>query len=663
MGLYMRLKDALGTLFPDKKNRADKTLVTRWTEEADDRAEIPLAEYPRPQLRRAEWTCLNGWWEYAFTRREEPWRGPEGEILVPFSPETSRSAVGKTLWPGEALWYRRELPIEECRPGQRLILHFGAVDERCTVWLNGKRMGRHRGGYLPFSFDITEAARAGLNELLVRVLDDTDEGPACRGKQRLKPGGMFYKGQSGIWQTVWMERVPENYIRKIKITPDLEKGEVEIRVLACSASGGVIEIGRPGIYSERELVFEGADESARGGAWPGGADSAEGGARLGGAESAREDARTGGDDNQADRFSHKVLKPDSAAISLRIKEGDFDEAGRAKYIFRMEDPAYWSPESPVLYPVRIRLGEDEASTYFAMRSFGKGTDAGGHPCLTLNGEPYFFHGVLDQGYWPESLMTAPSDEALLFDIRQMKSHGFNMLRKHIKVESLRWYYHCDRLGMVVWQDMVSGGGKLNSVLCTYAPTVLPGFGHRFSDRNYRLLSREDAKERVRYEEQLLEMIDLLGSEPCIGLWVIFNEGWGQFDSARLSRAARRADPSRLVDHASGWFDHGVGDVRSIHNYYQKLAVHQDPWGRAFVLSEYGGYACCIPGHYSSQRTYGYHNETPETFSGSFYELTEKIRSMHPEGLAAAVYTQVSDIEDEVNGILTYDRKVDKVVRG
>ena len=602
----MRIKDALGTLVRTKEKRTLKNLVTEWTERADDPAGIPLAEYPRPQLQRKDWICLNGWWEYAFTRKNEKYRAPEGKILVPFSPETARSGVGRSLTPGRALWYRKVFSIEEMKPGFRLMLHFGAVDERCTVWCGGKMLGRHRCGYLPFSFDITGAVSEGDNELLVRVLDDTDRGPACRGKQRLKPGGMFYTAQSGIWQTVFLEWVPDVYIRKIKITPDLSRKEVKIRILANAPAGGTVSIGSPGIFRERPVSM-----------------------------------------GEAEQVFH-------------FTEEEFDKRGGVTCTVKMQDPVCWSPESPMLYPLRIRLGEDEVTSYFAMRSFGKGKNAAGYPCLLLNGEPYFFHGVLDQGYWPESLMTAPADEALVFDILKMKELGFNMLRKHIKVEPLRWYYHCDRIGMVVWQDMVSGGGPLNSLLCTYMPTVIPKFGGQLSDRHYRLLSRENVKERERYRKQLLEMIDLLENEPCIGLWVIFNEGWGQFDSVRLTGTVRKVDPTRLIDHASGWFDQGAGDVRSIHNYYQKMVVHKDPYGRPFVLSEYGGSACCIPGHFSAERPYGYHNETPESFSGNFRQLMEKIREMSREGLVAAVYTQLSDIEEEVNGLLTYDRKCCKV---
>ncbi|MDO5132954.1 MAG: glycoside hydrolase family 2 TIM barrel-domain containing protein, partial [Eubacteriales bacterium] len=327
---------------------------------------------------------------------------------------------------------------------------------------------------------------------------------------------------------------------------------------------------------------------------------------------------------------------------------------------RLTEPLPWSPESPFLYAVRITLGRDEVSGYFAMRSFGTGRDEAGRPCLTLNGKPYFFHGVLDQGYWPESLMTAPADEAFVHDILRMKELGFNMLRKHAKNEPLRWYYHCDRLGMAVWQDMVNGGGPINAMLCTYAPTVVPAVGKIVPDRMHHLLSRTDAKERERFKRQLLEMVEVLGNAPCIGMWVIFNEGWGQFDAARLTEAVRQADPSRPIDHASGWFEQGAGDVLSEHNYFRELAVKKDRYGRAFVLSEYGGITCVAAGHISCEDTYGYHAETPQGFGAKFRAVMEEVRGLRGRGLAGAVYTQLSDIEEEVNGLLTYDRKINKL---
>ncbi len=585
-----------------------KPLTTIWTEQADDEREIPLPEYPRPQMRRDHWICLNGWWEYAFTGLHEIPEKAEGRILVPFSPETRRSAVEKTLKPKEALWYRRKIEIPEFPAQSRLLLHFGAVDERCTVWVNGHRIGSHRGGYLPFHFDVTKEMKTGENEITLRVRDETDQGPACRGKQKLEPGGMFYTAQSGIWQTVWMEWVPDHFIERIQIVPHLPEQEVEFRISMNRPASGEITIGKGRNFTSEEVMLTDTDEIQE---------------------------------------IHAV------------SEKDFDKRNAVSCRIKLEEITPWSPESPILYPVRIRMGQDRVTTYFAMRSFGKGLDDQGHPCLTLNEQPCFFHGILDQGYWPESLMTAPSDESMIFDIEEMKTAGFNLLRKHAKIEPLRWYYHCDRIGMVVWQDMVNGGGPIPAMLCTYLPTGIPALGKMVNDRHYKLLSREDARERKRFERQLIGMIEHLGNEPCIGMWVIFNEGWGQFDSVRLTEAVRRKDSSRPVDHASGWFDQGAGDVCSMHNYFRELKAENDGHCRPFVISEYGGLACRIPDHVSADGTYGYHDVSEDEFPGEFRSMMDKVKALSKNGLAGAVYTQVSDIEEEINGLFTYDRKVKK----
>ncbi len=607
----MRLKDAIKSVIREKERGRELELSTIWSEQADDERDIPLVEYPRPQLKRTDWECLNGWWEYAFTHKKKKPARADGRILVPFSPETRRSAVGRTLIPGEALWYRREVRVEARRPGMRLLLHFGAVDERCTVWFNRRRLGVHRGGYLPFTFDLTDTLREGSNELIVRVFDDTDSGQACRGKQKLLPGGMFYASQSGIWQTVWTEWVPDNYIMDMKMLPHPEEEVAEIRIRMKHLAAGTVRIGRPVIAAgEQELA--------------------------GAASSETEEEIVGS-----------------------ISEADFQKDGWASCRIHIQNPKLWSPESPYLYPVRISLGEDEAESYFAMRSFGIGRDGKGRTVLKLNGKPYFFHGVLDQGYWPESLMTAPADAALIYDIEAMKSLGFNTIRKHVKIEPLRWYYHCDRLGMVVWQDMVNGGGPIPALLCTYLPTIFPIFGKMIPDRLYRLLRRRNRREKKRFEEQLLEMIEVLGNNPSIGMWIIFNEGWGQFDAARLTKAVKQADPTRPVDHASGWFDQGAGDVNGVHNYFRPLTVPRDRFGRVEMITEYGGVTLRVDGHDMTENTYGYHEETPETFEGKFRTLTGEVQKLGEQGLSGAVYTQVSDIEEEINGLLTWDRKVRK----
>lgn len=602
IGGFMRLKDAIASLqLGRKKQTVIKELTTTWTEQADDGPQaVPLPEYPRPQLKRADWTCLNGWWDYGICPSGEAGKasgGPaDGRILVPFSPETRRSGVERTLQPGEILWYRRTIDDLQLPEGSRLLLNFGAVDERCAVYWNGQKVGTHRNGYLAFRFDVTEFVKPGANELKVFVRDDTDEGNECRGKQTLEPGGMYYHAQSGIWQTVWLESVPQIYLENLKITPLIEEEAVELELRFVGEFGQTDPDGQVRISVG---AFEGKNEDA---------------------------------------FTF-LLEP------------------RMKVRIPVTKPRLWSPENPELYSLRIEAGEDRADSYFAMRSFGTGRDEEGRMRLLLNGKPYFFNGILDQGYWPESLMTPPSDEALSYDIEQMKDLGFNMLRKHVKIEPARWYYHCDRLGMVVWQDMINGGGPVPKMLETYLPTVIPSVGRILRDDHYKLLRREDEAARKRFEKDLVRMVRQLYNCPCIGMWVPFNEGWGQFDALRLTDRVWREDPARPVDHASGWFDQGGGDVRSVHNYFRPLTVEKD--SRAFVISEYGGTNCQIAEHSMSGEVYGYHNVTAEEFPQAFAETMDRIRALESEGLSGAVYTQVSDIEEETNGLLTYDRKVRK----
>ena len=599
----MRLKDAIASLQLGRKKKPElRTLCTIWSEQADDGPQaVPLPEYPRPQMRRSAWTCLNGWWEYGFCPASETDKDldPDGRILVPFSPETGRSGVSRTLQPGEILWYRRTIEDLQVPEGRRLLLHFGAVDERCTVFWNGHKVGSHRNGYLAFSFDVTVFVKPGSNELKVLVRDDTDEGNECRGKQTLSPGGMFYHAQSGIWQTVWMEIVPEIYLRHMRITPFPEEEEVELALWFTEESSG------------RDLEQQ--------------------------TEGRRREVRI---TVQGDEKIHKY--PMSSRLKVRIP---------------VKNPRLWSPEDPELYDLRIEAGEDVIESYFAMRSFGVGNDEKGKARLLLNGKPYFFNGILDQGYWPESLMTPPSDEALVYDIEQMKKYGFNMLRKHVKIESARFYYHCDRIGMVVWQDMINGGGPVQSLLETYLPTIIPAAGRHLRDNHYKLFVREDEKARRRFERDIVRMVKQLYNYPCIGLWVPFNEGWGQFDALRIEEIVRKADSTRPIDHASGWFDQGGGDVRSVHNYFRPLKVEKDE--RAFVISEYGGINCQIPDHSMSSEVYGYHQTTTEEFPKAFAQAMGQIRALVDDGLCAAVYTQVSDIEEETNGLLTYDRKAEK----
>lgn len=640
----MRLADALKSLQIGKeKNTEQRDLCTVWSENSNDGPDaVPLPEYPRPQLVRKNWICLNGWWEYAILPSGKAFQKPDGKILVPFSPETARSGVQRTLLPGETLWYRRRLPALRLQKSERLLLHFGAVDERCAVYWNGSCVGRHRNGYLPFSFDVTNFVREDRNELTICVRDDTDRGAACRGKQTLHPGGMYYHAQSGIWQTVWLEHVPVIYLDDLKITPLPEKRRVQIEMRWTGSIGnGSIGNDSPEIGST-ETRSSGNDNSEFGSSGNGSTeiDSSEIGSTGNG---------------------HAGVPCENACpvqITLEEKTYTFPLEKQMTVCLPVTDLRLWSPEDPVLYPLRIRADEDDIDSYFAMRSFGTGTDAAGRPCLTLNGKPYFFHGVLDQGYWPESLMTPPAEEAMIFDITEMKRLSFNTIRKHVKIEPARWYYHCDRLGMVVWQDMVNGGGPVNKLLQTWIPTVFPAVSTRLKDSQYHLFARQDAAARKRFVEDLIRMVRCLYNVPSIGMWVLFNEGWGQFDAVRLCGMVREADPSRVIDHASGWFDQGGGDICSIHNYFRKLEAAADT--RACVISEYGGYTCEVKGHTLSDAAYGYRTLSREDYPSALKTLMEEIRSLAADGLSGAVYTQVSDIEEEINGLLTYDRKVRKI---
>ena len=567
-----------------------EAMLTPWGEALD--REHPLPEYPRPQLRRNSYLNLNGIWEYAITKTAEKPAAMQGEIVVPFSPETPLSGVGHILQPDEYLWYRRSVTLPEgFFRGGRLLLHFGAVDQCCTVWVNGQEAGSHTGGYLPFALDVTELIEGDAFTLELRVTDPTDTGSLSRGKQRLKNTGIWYTPQSGIWQTVWMECVPENYLRSLRITPKPEENAVHIRLEADDPAMAAVTICRDGGI---------------------------------------------------------------------IAEEQTDENGESTLTIPAEELRLWSPENPFLYDAAITLaGGDKVESYFGMRAFGIGKDEKGLPRLLLNGKPYFQNGLLDQGYWSDGYYTAPSDEALIHDIAVMKRLGFNMLRKHIKVEPLRWYYHCDRLGMLVWQDMMNGGESY-SPLSIY---VFSNLGLRVKDDRYRYFSRSDEAGRTHYYEELGQMIDLLYNTVSLALWVPFNEGWGQFDALKAAEFIRKRNDTRPIDHASGWYDQGGGDIKSIHWYFRPYHHKQPPKEqRPICLTEYGGYNCAVPGHcWGEGAEFGYKKiADPAEFNRAFQKLMEEqIIPAKERGLAAAVYTQVSDVEGERNGLLTYDRKVCK----
>lgn len=577
-------------------------LSTTWGESLDP--SHVREEYPRPQLRREQYTILNGKWDYSISSKKDPVRKLSGKILVPFSPEAPLSGVDRQLRPDELLTCERSLPDSLVPPeGWRCILHFGAVDQYAKVLLNGNTVATHIGGYLPFSVDLTDSMRECDNHLQVKIEDRSDTSWHSTGKQRLKRGGMFYTAQSGIWQTVWAELVPDIYVKEVQITPSIEKETVFVR----------IRLNRP--FSHR---------------------------------------------NHADSVvSCRVLDKDGNHVSRSVCTNQADSLSTYTCYCDVNNIQYWTPDSPYLYTAEITAGTDRVQCYFAMRSFTIEPDEEGIPRFCLNHKPLFLNGVLDQGYWPDGLYTAPSDEAMIYDIQMMKSLGFNMMRKHAKVECARWYYHCDRLGMIVWQDMVSGG-NYHAPLMTWLPTLFPWIQSHFPDCLCRLLGRKDRKGQEEFVKECEGTVRLLSSFPCISTWVLFNEGWGQFHSTRLLKKIRSLDPERLIDAASGWFDQGHGDFKSEHNYFRKLKVKRDH--RAFVLSEYGGYSCSISGHVSTKKVYGYRHYTDAgLLCDAFRSLTKDvIPPLIKQGLCGAVYTQVSDIEEEENGLLTYDRKVCKV---
>ena len=540
-----------------------------------------LQEYPRPQMRRENYAILNGLWDYTITTEDRPPKNWDGQILVPFSPEAELSGVNRTLLPGQYLWYRRRLQLQ-VGSGERALLHFGAVDQIATVYVNGKPIGGHTGGYTAFTLDLTEEL-TGDDELMVRVRDDSDQSPLARGKQKTKRGGIWYTAQSGIWQTVWAEIVPDRYIRNLRIVPRFDESLVEITVEAADGEACTVEFA-------------------------------------------------------GECYAGIANRPVSVPVP------NFQA---------------WSPETPVLYDFSACLGEDRVESYFAMRKVEVRPDENGVPRIHLNGMPYFMHGVLDQGYWPDGLYTAPSDEALILDIQSMKNMGFNMLRKHIKTEPMRWYYHCDRIGMLVWQDMPNGGAEEYKFPVISLPLVTKR--HR-KDNDYAAFGREDEKGRKQYYMELTQLVEQLRNVPSVVLWCPFNEGWGQFDAAKAAELIRKLDPDRLIDHASGWHDQGIGQLQSLHVYFYKYKFRPDKKKRAVVLSEYGGYNLMIRGHSWNNKNFGYRTlKNPDALLAAYEELiTGQVLPAMEQGLSAAVYTQLSDVEDEVNGFWSYDRMVQKL---
>ena len=573
-------------------------MLTRWGRELD--RDRPLPEHPRPQLVRPGWVSLNGPWEYAFTATPDRPASYAGEIVVPFSPETVLSGVGRQLQPDEWLWYRRSVTAPAPPPGGRVLLHFGAVDQSCTVWVDGIEVGSHTGGYLPFTLDVTDQLHGSGERLIeVRVRDLSETGVHARGKQRLDRGTIWYTAQSGIWQTVWLEPVPAAYVERLVVVPHLDAGALEVTV--------------------HERGFE----------------------TLVGARSS------------TDGVEVVVSSQGTVVGTATTTPGE-------PVLVPLSEVRPWSPDDPHLYDLEVTLGDDRVTSYAGLRSFGVADDAHGHPRFLLNGEPVVHVGVLDQGYWPDGLLTPPSDEAMVHDIEAMKALGFTMLRKHAKVEPLRWYAHCDRLGILVWQDVVNGGGRYRHLTTTRPATRRL----RIPDRLHSLYGRDDAEGRDEFRREVRATVELLTNVVSLAVWTPFNEGWGQFDANSVAREVAALDPTRQVNHVSGWVDQGGGDVRSFHSYLRPFRMprrSRGRRGRVVALSEYGGYSLRVEEHAWSPREYGYrHLEDAAEFAEAFDTLHEPLVAAVHQGLGATVYTQLSDVEDELNGLLTWDREVLKL---
>lgn len=534
-------------------------IMTRWAKEV--RPDNALPEYPRPQMVRKDWLNLNGLWDLAITKKDEARPGTFGKkILVPYPVESALSGVAHIVKPDERIWYKRGVEIPQAWQGKRVLLNFGAVDWDCVVQVNGKETGRHTGGYSPFSIDITDALNAaGSQEIVVSVWDPTDAGQP-HGKQVLNPGGIMYTATSGIWRTVWLEPVAKARIDSFTAIPDIDKGELKVKVKAAGASGQA---------SVRVAALDGG----------------------------------------------------KAVADATGKPGE-------EIVLKLANAKLWSPDSPFLYDLQLALTDgsstDAITSYAGMRKISVMKDEGGINRLALNNKVLFQYGPLDQGFWPDGLYTAPTDAALKYDLEITRKLGCNMLRKHVKIEPDRMYYWADKLGLLIWQDMPAGGNP-------------------------------DDK-RANFERELNEMIDTLENHPSIIMWVVFNEGWGQYDTPRLVEMVKKRDPNRIVNNASGWTDMKCGDVMDMHNYPGPGMPPVEPV-RVAVLGEFGGLGRPVKDHlWQDAGAWGYVSfKTPAEATDAYVSLLTRMRPLIGKGLSAAVYTQTSDVEVEVNGMMTYDR--------
>ena len=562
---------------------AGDKIKTSWGEQLDPKNVLP--EYPRPIMERNDWKNLNGLWKYAITPKGTPAPAAyQGDILVPFAVESSLSGVGKMINEKEELWYQRTFDVPSAWRGKQILLHFGAVDWKAEVWVNDVKVGEHTGGFTPFYFDITSVLNKGNNDLVVKVWDPSDRGEQPRGKQIANPHGIWYTPVTGIWQTVWLEPVATQYITNLKTTPDIDNNSVKVEVAANTTSADKVEV----------KVFDGKNLVAKGAALNG--------------------------------VPVELAMPANAKL--------------------------WSPDSPFLYNMEVTLykdgkATDQVKSYTAMRKYSIRKGQNGITRLQLNNKDYFQFGPLDQGWWPDGLYTAPTDEALVYDLKKTKDFGYNMVRKHVKVEPARWYTHCDQLGLIVWQDMPNGGPS-----------------PQWQARNYfngREVIRSAASE-ANYRKEWKEIIDCLYSYPSIAVWVPFNEAWGQFKTPEIVAWTKEYDPSRLVNPASGGNHYTCGDILDLHHYPGPNMFLYDP-RRATVLGEYGGIGLVVEGNtwVNDKKNWGYVKfNTSDEVTNEYIKYGKHLLELIRKGFSAAVYTQTTDVEGEINGLMTYDRKVIKM---
>ena len=564
------------------KPAGDK-IRTPWAEKVDPAN--PLPEYPRPAMVRDQWSNLNGLWDYAILPQGSAIPAKfDGKILVPFAVESSLSGVQKTVGDQHELWYKREFTVPAAWKNKTILLNFGAVDWKTDIWINDIQVGSHKGGYTPFSFDITPFLVAGkAQKLVVRVWDPVDKGIQPRGKQVETPGGIWYTSVTGIWQTVWIEPVAENYLEHIKTNTNIDRNTLTVNVQA-----------------------------------------AEG--------------------NNSDLVEVSILENNKAIATGKGISGN-------EILLEVPGAKLWSPETPFLYDMEVKLMRngkeiDRVKSYFGFRKISTKKDANGVVRLQLNNKDYFQFGPLDQGWWPDGLYTAPTDEALKFDIVKTKQLGFNLIRKHVKVEPARWYYHCDREGILVWQDMPSGDG----------------WAGWETDKYYtgNELVRTPESE-TNYKREWKDIIDFLYSQPCVVTWVPFNEAWGQFKTVEIAQWTKSYDPSRLVNSASGGNFFPVGDMLDIHNYPEPKMTLYDG-NRVCVLGEYGGIGLVTENHtWVNDRNWGYvRYKSSSEATDAYVAFAEKLKKLIVSGFSAAIYTQTTDVEIEINGLMSYDRKVIKL---